>query len=552
MKKSDAFFMGLRSVRERPLEAGLVVIGLALAACIACSSLLLLGSQRAWMQRALNGPALREIVVKSGPGAASAMEHPVAETVQTGDRAPNLGDGVLADVKTQIPGIAAAYRWSMQSLHAGSERFQAGFGGGPGGGGGAPGGPGEGAPQGNTSTAGPSDTSSPSGPVTQAGLALGGSGGEGPDVDRVPEGQGPDGQAPDGKGGPGNPEGGPDTPAHKNQNARGNNTATVHKKAVATPTQTPENATPALVPAIDEFRSMTVSPSFFQAYGVSARSGSLFTDADTSDDTSSRSIVLGGRLAKLLFPAVSLASLPGNTVVLNRRTWTIMGVLDRSAENVSLSSGTELADLAYTPAIDMTIKAGGRVFHMGRFADSLRFAVADSKDLEMIAEAIKAHFIAIYGSDMVSVTVPSVQQRQEREALEGLLWLIAILGAGGMFMAYINLVNMMVVRSQRRKAATGILAAMGANHSDLVWLQGFEGAILTTVGTLVGIGLSLPLYHLLDSLVSRLFSGVGGMPADWTVLAFAIPLFLLLGIGMSLIPAFRTSRLDIAQTLRTE
>lgn len=508
MKALDSFVMGLRSLREHPLETGLLIIGIALASTVASASILLQGSQRIQTDKLLEGPAYREIVVQAArsnnPGA---NNQSLREVTQDTGPTVNLGDKDVQAVIEQVPSVASAYRFSTEVLRTGTQT--AAFLGGPGGGAmvaPAAGNNGAAAASGSTGNVATSNAQS-----------------------TVPSGRTATDAPPAGEGAP------PDGPPQFDQ---GEDSTLAEGEEL-------------LVTDVETFRSLEATAGFFAAYGIEAGEGMLFTDSDTQ--ARAAMVVLGTRLAKRLFPDMDVKDLVNRKIQLSNRIFTISGILSPASDEVSLASGSLLGDLAITPSNQVIIRNGNQVVTFNRGNSTLRFAVAETKDLDEAVKGLEAYFSTTYGAEAVTITVPWEEANLSRNGFDRLLWIIVAFGLGAFVMALINLMNMMLTRSLRRQAAMGILAAMGAARTDLLALQAVEGATMALAGTALGLLGSIPLYGLLYDAGRNLFGiGQGSAPLDAGVFLITAPILALLSVLMAFIPALQVSRLSISSALKAE
>lgn len=504
MRASEGLRMGVRSLRERPLETGLIVLGIALASCIAAASFILLQSQAAQTERILQGPAFREIVVQAVNQGESAQRDAAAatpiDTTQSQTDRISLSDADLQKVLAQLPAVKYGYRYDTGRVRTSGNGGGGFFGGGPNGGGPGP------AVATAAGTAGTGRTGTASSATGASGAASAGAG-----------------------------QGGDVGAAFRQQYQQ----------------ETVPAGTVLLKPALDVFREVETSPAFFQAYGVGIAYGSFFT---ADDAKSGKAVtVLGQALARKLFPDTPVAELVGRKAQIQNRIWTVVGVLDDKAESTAISSGTALSELAFVPATMLAINVGGRTVQIGRAADSMRFAVADSSDLEGAQKSLQSYFDAAYGAGKVKLSVPFESARLSRDGFQRLLWIIVAFGAGTLAMALINLMNMMLTRALRRQGQIGILAAMGSSRFDVARLQLFEGGIMAAAGTLIGFLLAIPLHGVLFSAGMSLFgieeTGTVIDPASLLVLG---PALVLLALLLALIPAVQISRVAISDALKSE
>lgn len=119
-----------------------------------------------------------------------------------------------------------------------------------------------------------------------------------------------------------------------------------------------------------------------------------------------------------------------------------------------------------------------------------------------------------------------------------------------LFIACMNVANLLLVQAAKREREIGMRAALGAKPWDLVRQLLVESLILS----LLGCGLGLILAKLGIPIVSRWglefprIKDVGLL--DWRVLAFAVGVSLLTGILFGLVPALRAAKVDLYEVLR--
>ncbi len=511
MQSSDTFAMGLRSLKERPLETGLIILGITLASCVAAASLLLLLSQKAQSDKILQGPAYREILVSSASDSGQNARSGITLVNQQAAQSFQLSASDLSAAGSKVPQLAFGYR-------ADNTRFRAGNFGGRGGGGNFA-----------VRVTNGGDAPAPTAAQVATGAVVPPEG----VVVAVAEGQMPV------QVGPGGPGGGGPAGAFGFQ-----------------PEAIPEGVT-LIKPTATDFNGVNTNPSFFLAYGVSAGQGSLFTDDDAVNNAAV--LVLGPNLAKKLYPDLTAEKLVGQKTQLNGRIYTIVGVLENSSAGLSLANGNSLADLAFAPirqqnfgfAPGAPAEGGGFGGNFGQ-TRNLRFAVAKVADLKEASAALTKFFDAKYGEGKVTITVPFEAAQLSQSGFERLLWIIVAFGVGTLVMALINLMNMMLTRALRRQTAMGILAAMGANRQTLAALQGVEGGLMALAGTVIGVVLAIPLYELLYQAGRNLFNLQTKASFDWAALSMVTPGLLIITLLLAFLPAWQTSRIEITTALRAE
>lgn len=300
---------------------------------------------------------------------------------------------------------------------------------------------------------------------------------------------------------------------------------------------------------LDSFPGMQVTAQFFDAYGLHAASGSLITDEDV--DAGNRVVVLGSSLATDLFPQ-------GNPLGLKFRVggfaYTVIGVLALS--DVSWpEDGTKIDRIAFIPNPAAQIRAAGAAFELRRFTgggfgtNTLRFAVATQNDLEPAVAQLGVAFDTAYGESLVALTAPVEALRAERLRNSRVLAVILFLASAGLFIASINLFNLMITRVLKRSKSIGINRACGASRGDVFRQFLNEAFLMSIIGGVLGISAAPLINRLLArSLISSgAATGVGVVPLLLGGLG-AMAFTLLFGV----IPARQAARTDAALVIRSE
>jgi hypothetical protein len=493
MQSRDTFGMGFRALRERPLETGLIILGITLASCVAAASLLLLLSQKAQSDRILQGPAYREILVSSASDAGQSTARAGITLIdQKATQNFQLDASDLQDAGSQIPQLAYGYR-------AENTRFRPGTFGGQGGGAVA-----------FRATASGGASASGTAATTEVGVVAAG---------------------PGGPGAPGLPPG-------------------FEAETV------PEGVTLLKTATEDNFQGVNVNPSFFMAYGVTTSEGSLFTDDDAANNASTlvlgpalaKTLFPDKNPAELVGQKTQINGRIWTIVGVLERASTGLSLANGNslADLAFAPIRTQNFGGFGGPPGD-----GGGPGGFGQ-TRNLRFAVAKVSDLPAATAALTKFFDDKYGEGKVSISVPFDKAQLSQSGFERLMWIIVAFGVGTLVMALINLMNMMLTRALRRQTAMGILSAMGADRGTLAALQGVEGGLMALAGTLIGVALAVPLYELLYQAGKTLFNLQTKASFDWQALLLVTPALLVLTLLLALLPAWQTSKIEITTALRSE
>ncbi len=140
--------------------------------------------------------------------------------------------------------------------------------------------------------------------------------------------------------------------------------------------------------------------------------------------------------------------------------------------------------------------------------------------------------------------------RKARLAISVIALLILVIVA-------IGISNTMVIAVLERTPEFGIMKAVGAKSSNILWLIIFEGALTGMIGALVSCAISLGLSELIDDFVRKYVSS--RLRNDYTAemflfspldLTIVFLIAILICALASLLPAFRAARLDPVVAMR--
>jgi len=131
--------------------------------------------------------------------------------------------------------------------------------------------------------------------------------------------------------------------------------------------------------------------------------------------------------------------------------------------------------------------------------------------------------------------------------------LVALMGAV-LFLLLIacsNVANLMLVRSSLKERELAVRAALGGSWWRLASQNLTEAAIMAAAGAVLGVGLAIAAIRELQSIAPENLPRLDAVGIDLAVIGFASAAALLAAALFGILPAWRASRPDIAQVLRS-
>ncbi len=286
-------------------------------------------------------------------------------------------------------------------------------------------------------------------------------------------------------------------------------------------------------PTVEQIMGFEVSPEFFDAQGMTALQGSLFT---TDDMTGSKPlIVLGAALAKTLYEDGQPL---GRQVLSRRQLYTIVGIL--------APTGTAYDTMAFTQATMVELsgsEAQARMFM--RFDTTLHFTVTDASRLEQAKAQLGSWFESKYGAGSVVITVPRYAAESARDRNGRLVTVILFLAISALLIAAANVMNILGSRAMRKRRSVGILKALGATWRGVFTLFFLEAVTIGAFGAALGAGFSA-----LISILMRQTMGLGGVSPGFLVAGIAGASILV--TALDIIPAMQAAGVPAAEAIRYE
>jgi putative ABC transport system permease protein len=282
-----------------------------------------------------------------------------------------------------------------------------------------------------------------------------------------------------------------------------------------------------------------VTSGFFTVLGVQPVLGRTFVPEDDKGWPQTVAIISHG-LWKRRFG--SDPAIVGKQVQMSSRSLTIIGVMPSGFEY------PEQTQVWVPTAVNLSDEPrDNRVWSaIARLNTGVDLKQAQTRLSAMNAQLAKQFPETNKGWD---VFLSTLHERLVREVKPSLL---ALLGAVGfvLLIACANVANLLLARSAARQKEIAIRAAVGASRTRVLRQMLTESILLSAVGGVAGLVLSIWLTDLLMSMLPEGAPRLEQIGIDYRVLAFALGVSALTGILSGIVPALQASRLDLTSALK--
>ncbi len=243
----------------------------------------------------------------------------------------------------------------------------------------------------------------------------------------------------------------------------------------------------------------------------------------------------------------------GSSIVLDRRPYSIIGVMPRSFE-FPLQAGhlnqTQLwVPMSLTPDELSDKNAGNWGYHMvARLKNGVTLQQG-AEDTDRVARQIMRNFPAGMSAIHIRGDVRLLREStvaDTRPILRTLFFAVSIV----LLIACVNVAGLLLVRAIRRRREYALRLALGARSSAIIRESVFEGLLLSLAGGLVGLAFAAIAIRTALHLLPESMPRVDSISMNATVAAFALLLALVTGALCSLAPAFAALGTNLTESLK--
>lgn len=320
--------------------------------------------------------------------------------------------------------------------------------------------------------------------------------------------------------------------------------------------------------------AQAVSGNYYKVLGVPPLVGRTLTDEDDKASASPVAVISYRYWQQRFGGAVDVV---GSQVNLNNIAFTIVGITPQGFDGTMQAGSTQdvSVPIAWEPALapgrsrmdgagTWWLRVMGRL-KPGATLDQARLAlngvfqqaVIDHRKVRQqlaIAQQSKSQILDLEARDIprLDAVAGSQGEMNTRESYKRPLFMLFGVVALVLLIACANVANLLLARGTSREQEIGVRLALGASRWRLVRQMLTESLLLSVIGGLAGIVFAV---WIRDGLFAVADWGGRGLRAlepklDLRVLAFTFGVAVLTGLLFGLVPALRSTKVDLAPTLK--
>lgn len=299
------------------------------------------------------------------------------------------------------------------------------------------------------------------------------------------------------------------------------------------------------------FSAYYVNAGYWEVFDFKFLHGDRLNEQD--DKEANKVVVITDKAANTYFGEAD-ASVIGREMVLGPETFRVRGIVarplsdspgfagdlyfpitrvdPRSLDSDDVSGGFSAAFLATSPDRREALKS-----EIAFLGDNYDMSGVDFFDK---MELYNATFFEAYAQGIL-------QERDGARALRLLFIPVILLIILFVALPLLNLVNLNISRVYERKGEIGVRKAFGANGSDILYQFIFENLVLTLIGGVIGIILAIGLISYVNA---NDILGITRLSYSYKVFLYFLIVIVVFGFLSGILPAYRMSRTNVADSLR--
>ncbi len=289
--------------------------------------------------------------------------------------------------------------------------------------------------------------------------------------------------------------------------------------------------------------------------------GRFLLERDLAEDA--RVCVIDEELVKTLFP---IHKVIGNTIRLGRHYFEVVGILEKKKsqkpkkiQTAATENDSQLEESEVPPRVFIPISSAKKYFgetnvkRIGSFFQAeavelheVTLRVEELKEVESIAEAIKARLSTTHDKNDFEVVVPLMLMRQAMRTKRIFTTVLGSIAGISLLVGGIGIMNIMLASVSERTKEIGIRRALGATQKDILSQFMTETTVLACVGGLLGVSLGMIIPWVVGSATDMTTIVTWWSP----ILAFSVSAAT--GLLFGIYPANQAAQLSPVEAIRSE
>ncbi len=238
-------------------------------------------------------------------------------------------------------------------------------------------------------------------------------------------------------------------------------------------------------------------------------------------------------------------SVVGTSLTINDTPVEVVGVLPPEFDFSSVfAPGVPVDILRPWPISDETDNWGNTTIMVGRLAPGATLQSAQA-ELESVVSALQEADSERWG---LGAHVAGLQERIARPFRSGMLLLAAAAGMV-MLIVCVNLSNMLLARSPRRRREMAVRRTMGATRGRLIRQLLLESVAVSLCGAVLGIGIAAAAVGFVTRSTGLEIPMLSSVAIDGLALAFTVGIAVAAGLAVGMIPALQVAEGGEAEAL---
>jgi putative ABC transport system permease protein len=303
----------------------------------------------------------------------------------------------------------------------------------------------------------------------------------------------------------------------------------------------------------ESMEGMSVTRDYFRVVGLQPALGRIFLESEAGP-VAAPVIILGHDVWQRKFN--SDPRIVGKTIRISRRKTplTVIGVMPPGVRFLPSPTDAQEPNYNVNAVVDFWMPAAPDPARLKQPGWDVVARLRDGATLERAQGelAVIAARQAQVEHDFEGIT-PQVQSLTAELNRDGRRILLPLLGAAALVLliACGNVAALLLVRGLRRQQEYAVRSALGVRRAALFRQVSTESLLLAIAGGTFGVGLALGVVKLFKLIGGHAIPRLDAVATGWPVLACGLASALLSAVIAGLFPAFRASRLDPIEVLKS-